>query len=154
LTCAWHAGKNQQELHEIRDLVGKEIGKEVGKELPRKIFVVFQVGDNVRFTPKSRHWNSIEKCPLYAKSGHCCNIDPKLFDHFVGLCKQGLRDVKTQCLRGREVEAKLKFRWLLNRQVAWFGAFQNLVNVNCRVAAHLYLIGSDSHQRASIECFF
>jgi hypothetical protein len=70
LTCAWHAGKNQQELHEIRDLVGKEIGKEIGKELPRKIFVVFQVRDNVRFTPKSRHWNSIEKCPLCAKSRH------------------------------------------------------------------------------------
>jgi hypothetical protein len=43
LTCAWHAGKNQQELHEIRDVVGKEIGKEIGKELPRKIFATFQI---------------------------------------------------------------------------------------------------------------
>jgi hypothetical protein len=25
---------------------------------------------NVRFTPKSGHWNSFSKCPLCAKSGH------------------------------------------------------------------------------------
>ena len=25
---------------------------------------------NVRFTPKSRHWNSVVECPLCAKSGH------------------------------------------------------------------------------------
>src|SRR5262249_7931086 len=25
---------------------------------------------NVRFTPKSRHWNSVCECPLCAKSGH------------------------------------------------------------------------------------
>jgi len=28
-----------------------------------------RAGD-VRFTPKSRHWNSLAKCPLCAKSGH------------------------------------------------------------------------------------
>ena len=32
---------------------------------------------DVRFTPKSGHWNSIEKCPLCAKSGHCAP-----FNHF------------------------------------------------------------------------
>src|SRR5215471_1699324 len=26
---------------------------------------------NVRFTPKSGRWNSVAKCPLCAKSGHC-----------------------------------------------------------------------------------
>jgi hypothetical protein len=25
---------------------------------------------NVRFTPKSGHWNSVAKCPLCANSGH------------------------------------------------------------------------------------
>jgi len=25
---------------------------------------------DVRFTPKSRHWNSVAECPLCAKSGH------------------------------------------------------------------------------------
>jgi hypothetical protein len=25
---------------------------------------------NVRFTPKSGHWNSVVECPLCAKSGH------------------------------------------------------------------------------------
>src|SRR5215472_10335172 len=25
---------------------------------------------NVRFTPESRHWNSVAQCPLCAKSGH------------------------------------------------------------------------------------
>jgi len=25
---------------------------------------------NVRFTPKSGHWNSVAECPLCARSGH------------------------------------------------------------------------------------
>src|SRR6516162_4847170 len=32
---------------------------------------------NVRFTPKSRHWNSVVECPLCAKSGHMqCSKQP------------------------------------------------------------------------------
>src|SRR5215470_3454848 len=43
---------------------------------PRKLAVKFRsyasaTADNVRFTPKSRHWNSVAECPLCAKSGHC-----------------------------------------------------------------------------------
>jgi len=44
---------------------------------------------NVRFTPKSGHWNSIVECPLCAKSGReqvqqKSAIKASLFDHFVG----------------------------------------------------------------------
>jgi hypothetical protein len=38
---------------------------------------------NVRFTPKSGHWNSAAKCPLCGKSGHY-----SLIDHLIGKAKQ------------------------------------------------------------------
>src|SRR5262249_15807892 len=31
---------------------------------------------DVRFTPKSGHWNSVARCPLYAKSRHLRPITP------------------------------------------------------------------------------
>ena len=39
-----------------------------------------RVGDNVRFTPKSGHWNSVAKCPLCAKSRlmHCSILDRQI----------------------------------------------------------------------------
>src|SRR5262249_42280797 len=39
---------------------------------------------NVRFTPKSGHWNSLAGCPLCAKSGH----EGTLFDDLVGNAEQ------------------------------------------------------------------
>jgi len=46
------------------------------------------LGD-VRFTPKSGHWNSVAKCLLCAKSGReqvqqKSAMKASLFDHFVG----------------------------------------------------------------------
>ena len=39
---------------------------------------------DVRFTPKSRHWNLVTKCPLCAKSGHYAPQQKgSLFDHLV-----------------------------------------------------------------------
>src|SRR5215469_15224335 len=39
---------------------------------------------NVRFTPKSGHWNSAMRCPLCAKSGHSAPQQMYLIDHIVG----------------------------------------------------------------------
>src|SRR5262249_5010170 len=54
---------------------------------------------DVRFTPKSGHWNSISKCPLCAKSRHS-EERTSLFDHLVGAGKQRLRHGEPECLRG------------------------------------------------------
>jgi hypothetical protein len=41
---------------------------------------------DVRFTPKSRHWQTTVGCPLCARSGHRLG----LFDHLIGATKQAL----------------------------------------------------------------
>src|SRR5262249_36525368 len=47
---------------------------------------------NVRFTPKSGHWNSVASCPLCAKSGHSAlRKRTALFDHLVGGSKKSVR---------------------------------------------------------------
>jgi len=38
--------------------------------VPAKLDLLSRAFHNVRFTPKSGHWNSIEECPLCANSGH------------------------------------------------------------------------------------
>ena len=46
---------------------------------------ILAVNRHVRFTPKSRHWNSIEKCPLCARSGlmHCSKKAPSRIEFWV-----------------------------------------------------------------------
>src|SRR5262249_43779043 len=53
----------------------------------------------------------------------------KLFDYLVGAHQERLGHVQTNHLGGLEIDDKLEFGWLLNRQIRWFGALQNLVRV-------------------------
>ena len=48
-----------------------------------------------------------------------------LFDHLVGSTEQRKRKCQTKCPRGFEIEHKLNFRGLLDRQVGRFLAFEN-----------------------------
>jgi hypothetical protein len=55
---------------------------------------------DVRFTPKSRHWNSVSKCPLCAKSRHTdmlpsCGKTSRS-DHLVGAEDKRLRKGDTE----------------------------------------------------------
>jgi len=79
---------------------------------------------NVRFTPESRHWDSVAECPFCAKSGHLhCGI---LFDQFVGASYQLGGNLASDCLRGLKVEHQFKSCRLLDGKVAGVGATQDL----------------------------
>jgi hypothetical protein len=61
---------------------------------------------NVRFTPKSRHWNSVVECPLCAKSRQSALQQlTELFDQLVGEGEQTRRDGETKCLCGRQIDS-------------------------------------------------
>ena len=71
---------------------------------------------NVRFTPKSGHYRSANKCPLCAKSRHSVlRKRTPLFDHLVGKFEQRRRYLETEPLSGLDVDQKLKFGRLHNR---------------------------------------
>jgi hypothetical protein len=62
---------------------------------------------------------------------------PALLDHFVGARKHGWWHGDTKRLSGLEIDDQAKFRRLLNRQIAWFGAFENLVHVDRGALVHI-----------------
>jgi hypothetical protein len=57
-----------------------------------------------------------------------------LFDHFIGAGKDRLRDGQAERLSGLEVDDQLELRGPLDRQVAGFGALEDLVHIS-RIAA-------------------
>ena len=52
-----------------------------------------------------------------------------LLDHLVRSHKQLRRQLQSECFRGPDVQHKLNAVWLLYWQIAWFRAFQNLVDI-------------------------
>src|SRR5690242_9236622 len=98
--------------------------------------------------------NSLPRCRGSLSRRQPNEFKPYSFNNLVGRRKERLRHRKSQPPCDRKIESELKFGRLLNRQVAWFGAFQDLIDIHCRVATHLHLIGSDRHQRARIEGLF
>jgi hypothetical protein len=51
---------------------------------------------DVRFTPKSRHWNSAAQCPLRAKSGHSPS-----FEYLIGGSEQRVCSLRNTCSTSR-----------------------------------------------------
>src|SRR5438876_9137397 len=51
------------------------------------------------------------------------------YDHLVRAQDQRLRYQEPEGPRGFEVDDEIQFRGLLDRQIAWLGAFEDLVNV-------------------------
>ena len=50
-----------------------------------------------------------------------------LFDHLVGNGEYSRRNNEAERLRSLEINHQVEFRRLLDWEIGWFGAFQNLV---------------------------
>src|SRR5579863_9949251 len=55
-----------------------------------------------------------------------------LFDHFVRAGENGRRDVKTELLRGPEVDHQLVLGWRLHRQICGLLALEDAIDVTGR----------------------
>jgi hypothetical protein len=53
------------------------------------------------------------------------------FDHLIGASEQCRWQVKAKSLSGGEIDYQLIFGCLLHRQIGWFDAFENFIDVGC-----------------------
>src|SRR5262249_23760354 len=74
-----------------------------------------------------------------------------LLNDLIGLAEQRLRDRQPERLRGLEVDDQLESRWLLDGQVAGFGALENLVHVGCSAPRQIGRIRSIGHEAPGID---
>src|SRR5215469_16835659 len=85
---------------------------------------------------------------LCQKRTFCATVKTSLFNHLVSDAKQSRREAEAECLGGFEVDYQLEFGWLLDRQIGWLGAFENAIDVPCRVAEFFGAIISIGNQAA------
>jgi hypothetical protein len=84
---------------------------------------------HVRFASDSGHQGGRDRCPLSANKGRTALQQiSALFDDLVGECEKRFRNLNADCLGGRDVDDKLKFGRLLDRNIAGLRAAQNLVH--------------------------
>jgi hypothetical protein len=83
----------------------------------------------VRSSSNRRHQSRRRPPTFCARSRlmHCSKISA-LFDDLVGECEKRFRNLNADCLGGRDVDDKLKFGRLLDRDIAGLRAAQNLVH--------------------------
>src|SRR5262245_49002134 len=70
------------------------------------------------------------------------------FDHLVGAGEQRRRHFKAERRGGLQIDHQLVLRRRLDREVSWFFAFQDAVDVAGRLSVLLDLIGSIGEQTA------
>ena len=73
---------------------------------------------DVRFTPKSGHWLSVLGCPLCARSRLMQCSKKVLFNHLVSECKKRFRNLDAERLGDCDINDKLDFGRLLDRNIA------------------------------------
>ena len=70
--------------------------------------------------------------PLCAKSGLMQCSKSSLFNHLVGQLLQMQGHIKAERLRGLEVDHQLELGGRLNRQLAWFLALEDSIDIRRR----------------------
>src|SRR5262245_28054399 len=72
------------------------------------------------------------------------------FDHLVGGGEQCGRNGEAERLSGLEIDDKLEFGRLFDRQIAGIGALENSVDVACSAAKHITVVWSITDQAACL----
>src|SRR5215470_2671053 len=89
---------------------------------------------DVRFTPKSRHWLSVSRCPRCAKADIMRRSKIILLDHLVSGDAQGLGHRDDECLGRFEIDGQQVFHRHLHRKLRLLGASQDIVQKAGRTA--------------------
>src|SRR5262245_11060102 len=90
---------------------------------------------NVRFTPKSGHWDSVAKCPLCAKRRHfALKQRTSLFDYLVGDSEYARRDRQSERLGCLEIDDQFEFRRPEYRHVGGLFAFEDATGIYAGLA--------------------
>src|SRR5438093_4579117 len=64
-------------------------------------------------------------------------VSPALFDRFIGACQERYRRIKSERLRGLEVDDELEFIRKLDRQIAGLFALKDSIDVGCGASVEL-----------------
>jgi len=73
------------------------------------------------------------------------------FNHLVGAQQERLRDRQAKRLGGIQIDDEIEFGRLLDRDVAWLGPSQNLVNIVCGTAEQVEEVWSIRHQTSRFD---
>jgi hypothetical protein len=79
---------------------------------------------------------------------HAVQQEAPLLNHVVGAGEQRGRDVEAERFRGLEIDNQLVFGGLLHGQVGWFGALENLVDVESRAPMEVIDVRTITHETA------
>ena len=88
------------------------------------------------------------KCLLRARSGHQDTAGLSAFDDLVGAGEYCRCNGEAKGLRGLEVDEKLEFSRLFDRQIGGPFAFENLVDIYAGTSEDCALVGAVGHKRA------
>src|SRR5262249_42277584 len=72
----------------------------------------------------------------------------RLFDDLIGCPDQGRRQFEAKRLGGLEINHELEFGWLLYRQVGWFLAFENAIDVRGSTPVGVDTVDAVGHEAA------
>src|ERR1051325_7995453 len=83
--------------------------------------------------------------PIFRAHAFC------LFDHLIRPLQHAVRNFQVDLFRSLEINDEFKFRWLLDRQISWFRAFQYLVHVDSRAPIEIIVVGPVGHQTTHVD---
>jgi len=90
---------------------------------------------DVRFTPKSGHWNSVAECPLCAKSRHeQLQQNGGLLDHLISGHLHDLWNCQAEHLGGLEIDDEFDLRGLLHRKLGRLLTLVDPIDIEGRLA--------------------